>query len=139
MPWLPYTRLHDGTPRPYLTLWRDPERQFSALIDSGSDDSSIPLGLASTLGIRFDPDRPRRIFGAGGYYRSSSSVAATPLRRTASHSISAHSGSRSSRTRSRKTSGFTPSGEVMVLVASQPVHVYQDRARGLALIEEQMR
>ncbi len=69
MPWLPYARVIDRVPRPYLRLWREPGEPFSALIDSGSDDSSIPLGLASSLGIRFDPDRPRGIFGAGGYYR----------------------------------------------------------------------
>lgn len=68
MPWFPYSNL-DGTPRPFLAVWRDQVAPMAALIDSGADGSCLPLAVAQLLGVPYDPNQARMAIGAGGPYQ----------------------------------------------------------------------
>jgi hypothetical protein len=80
VPWYPYTSLVPGdTPRPFLHVWRDPTAPFAALIDSGADESGLPPGVASVLGVPFDAAHSLKASGAGGTYEQHVASADVPL------------------------------------------------------------
>jgi len=68
VPWYPYQDLGDGVRRPYLAVWQDPSVRYAAVV-AGADGSSLPLGIAEALGVRFDRGQVRTAGGAGGVYQ----------------------------------------------------------------------
>jgi len=66
MPWYPYQNLGDGVPRPYLALWQDPAIKYVSIIDSGADESCVPLSIAQAWNVPFDPSQVQIGRGVSG-------------------------------------------------------------------------
>lgn len=60
----------DEVARPYVmcSASRASRRRLPALVDSGADGSSLPLGVARRLKVPFDAARTRFASGAGGVF-----------------------------------------------------------------------
>jgi hypothetical protein len=57
--------------RPVIPIWVGvhdrPRKPFFGLLDTGSDDTKLPLSVAKRLGVVVDEDHPVLFHGVGGY------------------------------------------------------------------------
>lgn len=61
----------DAVPRPWLKvgLVRGKDLSLLAIVDSGADTSVVPLSLAGSFGLMYDPSRVTVASGAGGLHQ----------------------------------------------------------------------